>query len=71
MSMTYHFPAELEAKLRATRADDANRPDHVEPPASGFMHEGRLNMGPAILLASALSLGCWAVIISLGLRLFR
>jgi hypothetical protein len=35
----------------------------VLPPASAFFHEGKLNMGPAILLAVILSLIGWAGII--------
>lgn len=64
-SLTYRLPPELEERLNATRSAE------VQPPASGFMHEGKLNMGPAILLASVLSLGCWAIIISVGYKLFH
>jgi hypothetical protein len=63
--LTYRLPAELEKRLHDTRADE------VRPPASGFMHDGKLNMGPAILLATLLSAGCWAILISVGLKLFR
>jgi hypothetical protein len=63
-TLAYRFPAELEQRLNATRAD-------VEAPADAFMHQGKLNMGPAILLAMILSVGCWATIISVGLKLVR
>jgi len=61
----YRLPAELEKRLHATRADS------VQPQANGFMHDGKLNMGPAIVLATVLSVGCWGVLISVGLKLFR
>ncbi len=62
--LTYRLPAELENGLNATRA--AN----TMPPANGFMHNGKLNMGPAILLAGVLAAACWAVIIGVGMKLF-
>ncbi len=63
--LTYRLPAELEQRLHATRAES------IQPPARGYLHDGKLNMGPAILLATVLSTGCWAVLISVGLKLFR
>jgi hypothetical protein len=63
-TLTYRLPAELEQRLKATRAD-------TTAPANGFFHDGKLNMGPAILLAGALSIGCWAVILTLGFKLFH
>jgi hypothetical protein len=65
MNLTYLLPAELQKKLDNTRAD------HEQPPADGFMHEGRLNMGPAILVAVILSVICWAIIIAVVLRVFH
>ena len=63
-SLTYRLPAELEQRLNTTRIAD------TMPPANGFMHNGKLNMGPAILLAAALATACWAVIITVGMKLF-
>jgi hypothetical protein len=64
-ALVYRLPPELEKRLHATRAD------HVQPQANAFMHDGKLNMGPAILLATVLSIGCWGILISVGLRLFH
>ncbi len=63
--LTYRLPAELEKRLNETRAEE------VRAPADALMHDGKLNMGPAILLASLLSVGCWAVIFSVGFKLFH
>jgi hypothetical protein len=64
-SVTYRVPAELNEKL------DSSRGYYIQPPADDFLHDGKLNMGPAILLAAALSAGCFAGIFSLGYRLFH
>lgn len=63
-SLTIHLPAEPERARDAAMAA-------VQPPANGFMHDGKLNMGPAIALASVLSAGCWAIIIGVGIKLFH
>jgi len=64
-SSTYRLPAELEKRLRETRAD------LIQPPADEFVNSGRLNMGPAILLATTLSASCWMIIFGLGIKLFH
>ncbi len=64
-SITYHHPAKLDHALNLSRNADA------QPPATGLTYEGRLNIGPAILVAAALSTGCWALILGLGFRLFH
>lgn len=61
----YRLPAELARRLHVTRTD------RDEPPANGFTHDGKLNMGPAILFAAILSGVCWAVLIGLGIKLFH
>jgi len=53
-------------KARAPRQDDRIA-RHDRAPASGFSHNGKLNMGPAIWLTVSLSLIGWAGAI-LGLR---
>jgi hypothetical protein len=63
-SLTYRLPAELEQRLNRRLAD-------VQAPADLVMHDGKLNMGPTILLAATLSAGCWAIMISLGLSIFH
>jgi len=62
-SLTYRPPAELEIRLNETRAD------HVQPPATGFTHDGKLNLGPAVLLAFSLSAICWAAFAGVGFKL--
>jgi len=44
---------------------------YVEPPADDFWHNGRLNMGPAILLIVTLSLVGWGSIIGAGYLILR
>ena len=61
-SLTYRRPA-LDSKLNDTRSD------RIWPPANGLVHEGKLNFGPALLLAALLSAGGWAILFSLGAKL--
>jgi hypothetical protein len=61
ISLSHGLPAKLSQRpKRATEV--AGR-----PPANGFWHDGKLNMGPAICLAVTLSLLGWAgIIIGVG-----
>jgi hypothetical protein len=56
ISLSHGMPAELAP--RPSRVFD-----RVQPPADGFRHDDKLNMGPAIWLAVILSLLGWAAVI--------
>jgi hypothetical protein len=45
--------------------------NHAEPPATSFLHDDKLNMGPATILVGVLSAGCWAIIFGLGYLIFH
>ncbi len=64
-SLTYRRPAGLAAKIGEVRAD------YIRPPSGRFFHDGKLNFGPALLLAATLSAGFWAAIFTVGVRLFH
>jgi hypothetical protein len=59
------LPGNLAAQLNSRPVNSA------EPPAANFIHDGKLNMGPAVVLTVVLSLICWGGIFELAQRLIR
>ena len=57
VALNYRLSEHLES---TTSSEEDN---YSQPPAANSMRHGKLDIGPAVLVASALSLLCWGAII--------